>query len=147
MGRNVVRVASLLPVASRFPSIRVITLGVAALRVGVGSVMLVRPSWLARSLGVDRVTAAQTSWLSTMIGGRDLVLGLGVLGALRGDHRVLRTWLLASAAADAADGLGIGRAVRRGSVSRLTGTLVVASGVVATGAGVVGAAALARGHD
>jgi hypothetical protein len=146
-GRNVVRVASVLPVATRLPSIRAITLGVATLRVGVGSVMLFHPSLLARSLGVDRVTAEQTSWVSTMIGGRDLVLGLGVLGALRGDSRVLRTWLLACAAADATDGLGIGRAVRRGSVSRLMGSLVVASAVSAAGAGAAGALALARDHD
>lgn len=117
-----------------------LTVGVQSLRLLAGSVMVVRPAWLARALGVDSTTATQTSWITQMAGGRDLVLALGVLSAVRsGDRRGVQRWLAACAVADTVDAVGVSRALRRGDVSRFTGAVVAISALGAAGVGVFGA--------
>lgn len=99
-------------------------------RLGAGLVMAARPSWLSRPLGVDAITARRTGWLPRMLGVREVVLGAGVLVALRHDHRTVgaqtaRGWALAGALCDAADVINVSAALRRGDVPRLVGSAVV----------------------
>ncbi len=111
----------------------------AAVRTGVGVVMLLTPHVLPQVLGVDAAARARTSWLVQMLGVREVALGAGVLSADRsGDAR---TWALAGSACDVVDALAVAAAVRRGAVSRSWGSAVAVS---ALGAGLVGLARAAQ---
>lgn len=104
--------------------------GSGALRMGVGAVLLARPAMLPKALGVDSVTAAKVSWLSPMIGARDLAIGAGLVqAARRGADPV--PWLLAAVLADAVDALAFSGAVRKGHAGP-------AGGLLSTGAAVGG---------
>jgi hypothetical protein len=110
-------------------------------RVALGASMIAAPQIVAgRWVGADgrRPTVGV---LGRAFGARDLVLGAGTLGAMR-SGRGLRPWLLAGLVADATD-LGATVAGRehlpRASVPMLA--------VLAGGALVVGAVALASGDD
>ncbi len=106
-------------------------LGVAfgVLRCGIGAVMLADPPRLARVLGVDTVTARQTGWLTMMIGGRELALGVGTLLALGGGGRGGRSWYAAQAVADGGDAVALALAIRANRVSTPVGVLIVATAV------------------
>ena len=75
------------------------------------------------------------------VGVRDAVIGLGLLrAALSPGDRSLRAWLLARAACDAGDTLGVGLAIRRGQRT----PRFLALGGLALSAAVVGGALAAR---
>lgn len=112
-------------------------------RAGVGGVMLARPTALTTLLGVDRQDAVATTWVTRMLGAREVALGLGAYAALRrGDAGAARLWLLAGLLSDAVDAVAVGGALGRGTVSTAPGAAVV---LTATGAAAVQAAALAKG--
>jgi hypothetical protein len=106
-----------------------------AVRVGLGTVMLVRPLLVPRPLGVDSVTARRVDWLVRMTGARDLALGAGTLAATRTGG--LRTWLLAALASDAADAVILTDAIRRGRIGRIMGGGAALSAIAAVAAGAV----------
>lgn len=105
-----------------------LALAVAAGRVAVGIVLLVRPDWLTRSLGADSRTARALRYLPRMVGGRDAAIGAGGLYALA-SGRGATGWLVAAAAADSVDAVAVGQAVARGDVARLAGVATVLSAV------------------
>jgi hypothetical protein len=105
----------------------------AAVRAGLGLVMLARPMLVPRPLGVDRITAGRVDWLVRMAGVRDLALGAGGLAAARTGGQ--RSWVLAGALSDAGDALILGRAVRRGQVGRVLGSGAALSAVAAAALG------------
>jgi len=111
-----------------------------ALRCLVGAALLADPPRLARLLGVDTVTARQTGWLASMVGGRDLALGVGSLLAVR-RGKGLDSWLAAQALADGADAMAVAAAVRSRRVAAPMGAAVVVCAVV--GAALAAQAALA----
>lgn len=94
-------------------------------RIGAGAGMLVRPELLAKSVGVDSATAARISWVTRMVGARDVALGAGtLLAARRGRH--LGEWALAQAFSDAVDAVAFAGAVARGHARPLQGGAIVA---------------------
>lgn len=109
--------------------------GLAAARLVLGVVMLARPTWLTRPLGVDRWTAERLAWLPRMVGGREVALGLGTLVMTRGGRPGRRAWLAAGALADAADAAALLTAARRGHVSRPGGIAAVATALAAASVG------------
>lgn len=102
----------------------------AALRVGLGVGMLATPQLVLRSLGVDAATARRLAWVARMLGGRELALGVGTLGA---PEAGLDRWSLASAGADAGDLLALTVALRQRNVATGPGTLgaIFAAGAIA----------------
>jgi hypothetical protein len=97
----------------------------AAGRVGVGVAMLARPRTLPASLGVDSATAARVSWITRMLGAREVALGAGTLLALRrGDsgRDSARDWLLGCAFSDAVDAAAFAGAVARGHARVVPGS-------------------------
>jgi hypothetical protein len=107
-------------------SVEMLSLG----RAAAGVSMILRPTMLPTSLGVDSAAAARTSWVTQMLGAREVALGLGTLAARRGgDRRAARVWLYAGVLSDAVDALAVGAATTRGRVSRATGSVVVAIAV------------------
>ena len=66
----------------------------------------------ARSLGVDTATAKRMEFLSRMMAGRDVVIGVGTLVSRRPAG-----WLAAGAVADAIDAAVIAQARRDGRAS------------------------------
>ncbi|WP_073390907.1 hypothetical protein [Jatrophihabitans endophyticus] len=114
------------------------------MRLGLAAGRLVAPAAFVRALGADAGTARRVTWLTRMLGVRDLALAVGVTGTVRrgGDAR---GWLLAAGAADAVDAVVIARAA---SVGRLGGSvpgLVAVAGAGSAVAHVV--AALAQGSS
>ena len=98
----------------------------------MGVSLLVSPTMLAKSLGVDSTTAARLTWLGRMLGARELALGAGTLVALRRGQDT-REWALAGAFSDAVDAAVLAAAVARGHVRPVHGTalaLVATSGAV-----------------
>lgn len=105
-------------------------------RTGAGTVMVLRPQLLPTALGVDAVSAAKTAWVVQMLGAREIALGLGTLVALRApDRSNRRAWLAAGVLSDGIDVLAVGAALLQGRLSRSTGTLVAATALGATLAG------------
>ena len=98
---------------------------VAATRVLVGTSMLARPALLPRVLGVDAATAARVSWISVMLGAREVALGAGTLRALR--RGGVTPWVVGSALSDVADAFALGSATVRGHVRPVLGALAAAS--------------------
>jgi hypothetical protein len=111
-----------------------------AARVGVGVSMLARPATLAKSVGVDSATAECVSWVTRMVGAREVALGAGTLLALR-RGRDVREWALAQAFSDAVDAAVFAAAVARGHARPLQGGAIAA--VATSGA----ATALAAWRD
>ncbi|MEP6462005.1 MAG: hypothetical protein ABJC62_01010 [Frankiaceae bacterium] len=123
-------------------SVRRVGVALGLLRCSIGAVMVGDPPRLARLLGVDSVTAAQTGWLTRMIGGREIGLGVGSLGVLAQGYSG-RSWYAAQALADGGDALALIAAVRAGRVSTPAGSLIAASAV----AGAVVEIAVMRSAD
>jgi hypothetical protein len=98
----------------------------------VGAVVLAQPTLLARTLGVDSITAERTAWIARMFAGRDFALGVGSVAGSRGCQ-------VASCASDAFDLAAVALAVRSKQVRPLPGLFAVA---VAAGAAVAGGAGL-----
>lgn len=81
------------------------SVGLAAGRVAIGVVALLRPALVARPwVGGAQASAPAGMVLGRALGGRDLALGAGaLLAAWRGDERALRDWTLAGAFCDGVD--------------------------------------------
>lgn len=94
------------------------------LRCAFGLGMMLDPSRLARMLGTDRRTAADTGWLTRMVGAREIALGVGTLTDLRRGSDPA-PWLVAQALADGGDALALLAALRRGRVGTAAGWTVV----------------------
>lgn len=97
-------------------------------RVAIGAWMLGRPGGLGRFLGVDRVTAERTTWLTRMVAAREVALGAGTLAAVRRGGAV-GPWLVAQAVADAGDAVAIAGGLRRRQVRALPAVLVILAGL------------------
>ena len=110
---------------------------VAAVRTGVGVVMLVAPAVLPQVLGVDAAARARTTWLVQMLGVREVALAVGALAAGRsgGASGGARSWAVAGSACDVVDALVVGSAVRRGAVHPRWGGAVAVSALAAGLAG------------
>ena len=109
-----------------------------ATRAALGVSMLARPDLLAKSLGADSTTAARLSWITRMLGARELALGAGTLLASR-RGKDTREWAYAQLVSDAIDALAVGAALARGHVRAVPAAAVVAA---AAGGGATGVAAL-----
>jgi hypothetical protein len=109
--------------------------GVAALRVVLGAVELVRPGaarpWVGRS-----ATGPAGTVLGRAAGVRDVVLGAGVLAAAWTDPRAERAWVVAGAVCDAVDAATTAAAWRRLPAGRwlVAGAAVTAAAVGALAA-------------
>jgi hypothetical protein len=98
-------------------------------RLLAGGAFLAAPVAATRALGLDTATAKRVAFLARMMAARDVAIGAGTTASgLRGGRPA--GWLLAGAAADAADAVVIAAAIRDG---RARGP--VAAGVVAIAAG------------
>jgi uncharacterized protein YjeT (DUF2065 family) len=112
---------------------------------GVGAVMFgaapaLAPGFFGRMFGIASASDPTVATAIRSVGVRDMVVGVGILRALRaGDQRSLGEWLLARAACDAGDTLAVTVAVASGA--RNPGFLAL--GGLALGAAILGAA-LAR---
>lgn len=80
-------------------------------RAAFGVALLIAPTPAGRILAGEGATTPDAQALLRGMGGRDLGLGLGMLGALR-TQRSPRLWLLASVLADTGDATGIAGAWR-----------------------------------
>jgi hypothetical protein len=76
------------------------------------------------------------SWLTRMLGARELALGDGTLVALRRGHDT-RDWALAQVLSDAVDALALAGAVARGNVRAVPGGAVAFVAASGTAAGVL----------
>lgn len=101
-------------------------------RTGVGAGLLVRPRTLPMLLGIDSATSSRMAWSSSMLGAREVALGLGTLAALRStDPRAARLWIAAGVLCDAVDVLAVGGAAVKGRLSRAPGGAAAASAAIA----------------
>jgi hypothetical protein len=119
---------------SRLPSIRAVGLTLGIGRMLIGATTLATPVGSLRFMGMDAATAARAAWLGRMTGARDAILGAGTVVSLRRDASPA-PWLFAGAAADLADAVAIGSAVR---TNRLRGGVPLAATATAVAAAVVG---------
>lgn len=112
-------------------------------RLVIGGAFLAFPVASVRLLGVDSASAGRLSWLARMAAARDLVLGLGLLGAAV-TQRGRVPALLATALVDATDAGLVALAARDARVDRVRGLAMAAGAAAAAGAGVIAAADLLR---
>lgn len=99
---------------------------VAVGRIGVGALLLAAPrlAWGLMSRGGRAGVPDSTVAALRMVGGRDLVLGLGVLAADDRGSEAVAAWTEAGAAADATDAVVLLRAGSLRPSARLVGLLV-----------------------
>lgn len=90
-----------------------------------GPVLLTRPDLLPRLLGVDSVTARRTAWITRLLAGRELAIGLGTLHAVL-TRRPIRPWLYTQALCDATDAIALLAATRTGQISTPRALAVIA---------------------
>ncbi len=114
--------------------LRVLSVG----RLGIGAALLAQPALLPRLVGVDRSTARRLSWITRMVGAREVALATGTLLVLRRGGDV-REWALGAVLSDATDAAVFAGAVARGHAHPVLGSGVVLAASVST---VVGAGAL-----
>jgi hypothetical protein len=112
---------------------------VAAGRLGLGAVAVLRPRWAAAAwLGGAASRGVAPTLLGRALGGRDLALALGVLHALRTGHPPdIRRWAAFAALADGGDAVAtlvqwrdLPRAARLGVLAASAGA---AAGLTRTG--------------
>lgn len=96
---------------------------IGAVRAALGGGMLVLPELSAQLLGADVDTARAANWLTRMVGGRELALGVV---ALAGSQAGGRGALLAQVAADASDAATLAHAANTGRLPARTASLVAA---------------------
>jgi uncharacterized protein YjeT (DUF2065 family) len=103
-----------------------------AAALGVGTVLfgaapVVAPGWFGRLFGIAAADNATVATAIRSVGVRDIVVGVGILTALRhSDMRALGDWLLARAVCDTGDTVAVGVALAAGARGRgfvLLGTL------------------------
>lgn len=119
------------PLPSAIATARLIGAG----RTALGGGFLAVPVEGVKALGVDVATAKRVAFLSRMMAGRDVVIGVGTLVSKRPAG-----WLLAGAVADAVDAAAIAQARREG---RAGGPIAAAMVPGAAALALVGAAAAA----
>jgi hypothetical protein len=115
----------LLPTRRRRGTARKLAIYTGLFRSVAGPVLLARPELLPQVLGVDLVTSRRTAWITRLLAGRELALGLGTLHAVA-TRRPLRPWLYAQALCDATDALALAAAARAGQVSTPRALAVIA---------------------
>jgi hypothetical protein len=86
------------------PPTRALVVPAAVVRIVAGTALLVAPGLAGRAWIGEEAERAGTKTFAQALGARDALIGLGALLALREGHSP-RWWLLAGAAADAADAL------------------------------------------
>lgn len=109
----------------------------AQMRVAIGLALILAPGAITRLwVGAGGATPG-AKVLARALGGRDLVLGVGAILALR-DEIPVRRWVLLGAASDAVDGVATLLALRH--IPKLRGLLAVvaAAGAALAGAGLAG---------
>jgi hypothetical protein len=105
----------------------------AAGRVAIGTALLLAPGAVARGWVGETGGQPGSRLLARGLGGRDLVLGLGVIGALdRGDPRA-KDWVRASALADVTDAVATALAFRHLPKRSRFGVLLLAGGAAVAG--------------
>lgn len=110
----------------------------------VGGTFLVCPETATRVFGIDSGTAKRITFLAQMMAARDIAIGAGTLASALG-RRGGSSWLLAGAAADAADALVLARALRSGRVSGpIAAGTAAGAAVIAAIAGVAAISGLRR---
>ena len=81
-----------------------------------GIVPLLAPRLSGRLLGINASDDPTVATAIRSVGARDLVIGLGILGALqRRNSQAVEDWLLARVMSDASDTLGVSIAVLQGA--------------------------------
>ena len=105
----------------------------AAGRVAIGTALLVVPQRVTKGwTGTDGATPGGRL-LGRSLGARDLVLGLGVIGALDRGDPAARDWIRASALSDTADAVATALAYRQLPKRSRFGILVLAAGAAVGG--------------
>lgn len=115
------------------PDARALATGVAAGRVAIGAALLAAPAAGTRQWVGSAGETPGGGVLARSLGARDLVLGLGAVLALRSGSSAARGWLLAAAAADAADFAGTAIARRDLPSPGATAVAALAGGAAAAG--------------
>jgi hypothetical protein len=110
------------------------TKALATLRIAIGAVAWLAPNFGARLFGLDVKGNPQAPYLGRLFGIRDVVLGIGALGAQGGARQ---RWLQAGLACDAADAAAAGLGHRDGYLPAATAGLVGAPAIAGIGLGVV----------
>jgi hypothetical protein len=87
-----------------------IAIGVA--RSGIGVVMLVRPDVVPRLLGGTRATAVEASWVTRMVGWREIAVGAGAAVSVQ-RHHPATAWLSGQIMLDVGDAVAFCAATRR----------------------------------
>jgi hypothetical protein len=84
-----------------------------------GALPALLPRYFGSMFGIAATDNPSVATAIRSVGIRDVVLGIGILQALRdGDRRALHRWLLARTAADLGDCLGVTLGVAAGERSR-----------------------------
>jgi hypothetical protein len=114
---------------------RLIAQVIAGGRVVIGAALLAAPTLITRHwVGEDEGERLGTRVMAMGLGGRDLVIGAGVLAALNAGGDTAKPWLLASAGADLFDLIATVRSAGELPSGAVAGTVAVAGGAAATGA-------------
>ena len=125
-------------VSGRPGSARQAARSTAPTRIGIGTLLVIKPELMARLLhgkvSVDPATRLHLRMLAV----REVALGLGTVLAL-GTEQDVRRWLLVLALVDTGEALALVPTIRRGTVSPAVGFAFVAAdlGNSATGMGVL----------
>lgn len=107
---------------------------VAGGRVVIGITLLAAPQVVARHwVGEAEGGRLGTRVMAMGLGGRDLVIGAGVLAALNAGSDAAKPWLVASAAADLFDLGATLRSAGELPTGAVAGTVAVAGGAAAAG--------------
>jgi hypothetical protein len=99
-----------------------------AARAGIGAALLAAPATVGGPWLGEIAERPGARYAIAGLGARDLALGLGTFWAAGGRRRGVRTWLIASAAADAADLAGVVRFRGALSTASAVGTAALAGG-------------------
>jgi hypothetical protein len=138
--------ADLVSPAARFlPTAEQVRLGTGLMRVVIGLTFLAAPTLSVRILGVDAASAKRMRLLARMTAARDIALGWGAVQA--GPGPAAAPWLIAGAAADAADAVAIAAAVRTGTTRGLPARGIAVGAAVSAVAGLWAAATIRRLAD
>lgn len=108
-------------------------------RLVLGGALLAAPVASTRILGVDTATAKRVTFLARMTAARDMAIGAGTVASSTGG-RTPAGWLLAGAAADAADAVVIAGALRSGRAAGPVAMAVVGGAAALSAVAVIGAA-------
>ncbi len=112
---------------------------VAGGRVAIGAALFASPTLVTRHwVGESEGSRLGARVMAMGLGGRDLVIGAGVLAALNAGGDSAKPWLVASAAADSFDLLATLRNAGELPTGAVLGTVAVAGGAAAVGAWLLG---------